>query len=50
MIVAAWFTLIALIILAGFTLVGLTFWHWHKEAKLAKLAKANEAAASVPKG
>lgn len=33
MIVAAWFTLVFLIILVGFGLVGLTFRHWWKESR-----------------
>ena len=37
MIVATWFTLVFIIILIGFTLVGLTFRHWWKESKKAKL-------------
>lgn len=36
MIVAAWFTLVFLIILVGFGLVGLTFRHWWKESRKAK--------------
>ncbi|MNL23079.1 hypothetical protein D3C87_1444470 [compost metagenome] len=37
MIVATWFTIVFIIILIGFTLVGLTFRHWWKESKKAKL-------------
>jgi hypothetical protein len=37
MIVATWFFIVLCIILAGFTLVGLTFRHWWKESKKAKL-------------
>lgn len=33
MIVAAWFTIVGFVILAGFTLLGLTFVHWYKESK-----------------
>lgn len=33
MIVAAWFTLVGLVILAGFTMLGVTFVHWYKEGK-----------------
>lgn len=35
MIVAAWFTFVGLVIIAGFTLVGLTFRHWAKQKKAA---------------
>lgn len=41
MIVLAWFILVALIILAGFTMLGATFVHWYREKKMAdKAAKA----------
>lgn len=33
MIVAAWFILVAFIILVGFAVVGLTLWHWYKQSK-----------------
>lgn len=36
MIVAAWFILVTLIILVGFALIGVTFWHWRQQAKLAR--------------
>lgn len=36
MIVLAWFTLVALIILVGFAVVGVTFWHWYKQYRLSK--------------
>ncbi|WP_295905705.1 hypothetical protein [uncultured Bdellovibrio sp.] len=35
MIVLAWFTLVGLIILAGFTMLGATFVHWYRENKKA---------------
>lgn len=35
MIVAAWFTFVGLVIIAGFTLVGLTFRHWAQQKKVA---------------
>ncbi|WP_172795340.1 hypothetical protein ACLWBD_10540 [Bdellovibrio sp. HCB117] len=40
MIVLAWFTLIGIIILIGFALVGATFVHWYKEKKIARKAAA----------
>lgn len=42
MIVATWFTIVFIIILIGFTLVGLTFHHWWKERKNAKLQAVTE--------
>lgn len=33
MIVAAWFLLVAFIILVGFAVVGVTLWHWYKQSK-----------------
>lgn len=45
MIVLAWFTLITLIILFSFGFLGVTFWHWRKEAK-AKKAQAAKAASA----
>lgn len=36
MIVLAWFTLVAFIILVGFAVVGVTFWHWYKQYRLSK--------------
>ena len=42
MIVATWFTLVFIIILIGFTLVGLTFRHWWKESKRLKAEAAIE--------
>lgn len=35
MIVFAWFILMAIIALVGFTMVGLTFVHWFKQSRLA---------------
>lgn len=35
MIVFAWFTFVALVILAGFVTLGLTFRHWYQQKKLA---------------
>ncbi|WII71703.1 hypothetical protein QJS83_14635 [Bdellovibrio sp. 22V] len=35
MIVAAWFTIVALVILAGFVMLGATFVHWYRENKKA---------------
>ncbi|WP_291516105.1 hypothetical protein [Bdellovibrio sp. ArHS] len=40
MIVAAWFTLVALVILTGFVMLGLTFRHWYQQKKLAQPPKA----------
>ena len=39
MIVLAWFIIVGLIILAGFTLVGATFVHWYMEGKRKRLAQ-----------
>lgn len=36
MIVLAWFTFVAFIILVGFAVVGVTFWHWYKQYRLSK--------------
>lgn len=36
MIVAAWFILVAVIILVGFAVVGVTLWHWYKQSKMTK--------------
>ena len=33
MIVALWFTMVTVVIIAGFTLVGLTFRHWAQQKK-----------------
>lgn len=40
MIVLAWFILVALIILAGFTMLGATFFHWYRQKKTAAGPKA----------
>ncbi|HEX7675689.1 MAG TPA: hypothetical protein VF412_16050 [Bdellovibrio sp.] len=34
MIVAMWFTMVGLVIIAGFTLLGLTFRHWAQQKKV----------------
>ncbi|MDG0816192.1 hypothetical protein [Bdellovibrio svalbardensis] len=34
MIVAAWFTIVGLVVIAGFVLVGLTFRHWAQQKKV----------------
>ncbi len=39
MIVAAWFTLVGLIILAGFAMLGATFVHWYRQSKLKAAAE-----------
>lgn len=39
MIVAAWFTLVGLVILAGFVMLGATFVHWYRQAKLKSAAE-----------
>jgi hypothetical protein len=39
MIIATWFFIVFLIILAGFTLVGLTLRHWYQEKKVANASK-----------
>lgn len=36
MIVLAWFTLVAIIILIGFAVLGVTFHHWYKQGKMEK--------------
>lgn len=33
MIVLAWFILVAFVILVGFTVVGVTLWHWYKQSQ-----------------
>jgi|GEM_PF-1899866 len=35
MIVAAWFTLVGLVILAGFAMLTATFVHWYRQSKAA---------------
>ncbi len=34
MIVAAWFTMVGLVIITGFVVVGLTFRHWAQQKKI----------------
>lgn len=36
MIVAAWFLFIGFVILLGFAVIGVTFWHWFKQSRWAK--------------
>lgn len=36
MIVAAWFTMVGLIIISGFVLVGLTLRHWAQQKKISQ--------------
>ena len=43
MIIAMWFTMVFIVILVGFTLVGLTLRHW---AKQKKMTNENQAAIS----
>ncbi|WP_413293498.1 hypothetical protein ACLSU7_00155 [Bdellovibrio sp. HCB185ZH] len=40
MIVAMWFTMVALVIIAGLAMVGLTFRHWAQQKKVTNGAKA----------
>lgn len=47
MIVLAWFVLISLIILFGFVFLGVTFWHWFKEARAKRKAAASAATFQV---
>ncbi len=40
MIVAMWFTMVGLVIIAGFVMVGLTLRHWAQQKKVANATKA----------
>ncbi|MFM6930395.1 MAG: hypothetical protein ACKOX6_18165 [Bdellovibrio sp.] len=40
MIVAMWFTMVGLVIIAGFVLVGLTLRHWAQQKKVTHENKA----------
>jgi len=42
MIVGAWFLFVAIVIIAGFTLVGLTFRHWAQEKKALRQSENSE--------
>lgn len=46
MLVAMWFTMVAMVIVAGFVTVGLTFRHW---AKQKKMTNGKEATAATQK-
>lgn len=49
MIVFAWFTLVALIILAGFAMLGATFVHWYLESKRQRQAlRKTQEVESIP--
>ncbi|WP_256373169.1 hypothetical protein [Bdellovibrio sp. NC01] len=34
MLVAAWFTIVGLVVIAGFVMLGLTFRHWAQQKKV----------------
>ncbi|WP_255489968.1 MULTISPECIES: hypothetical protein [unclassified Bdellovibrio] len=42
MIVAMWFTMVGLVIIAGFAMVGLTLRHWAQQKKVTNGAKTVE--------